>query len=129
MNKEQFKDKFKKNKTKFQIPKTKGIYFLWDNEELVYIGQSNDIIKRLIDHRDDERKSFTDYSYIETDRPLKDVETFLIQLYSPRDNLQYNIPNDLSELIQVFNLTEQDVYSLTYQVEKWVSSNKGTEYH
>lgn len=66
-----------------------GIYFLWDNNSLIYIGQSTDIHKRIYEHRKD--KSFTHYSYVKSNvKSLNKLEKQYIQAYSPILNKVFN---------------------------------------
>lgn len=71
---------------RFSISGKIGIYFLFNNNELVYIGQSTDIARRIQSHRND--KKFTDYSFIEcNESELNSREKSLIQKYSPKLNI------------------------------------------
>lgn len=62
-----------------------GVYFLFDDEELVYIGRSQDIAKRLDQHQ--HSKKFDHYSFIECDGDERDeLEADLIRLHKPKYN-------------------------------------------
>lgn len=59
-----------------------GIYFLWDVDTIVYIGQSIDIDKRISEHR--KNKKFSHYSYIEcSKKDLNKLESSYIKTYNP----------------------------------------------
>jgi len=59
-----------------------GVYFLFKNNELVYIGKSTDIIGRLKHHL--RTKDFDEYSFIELESDLLDAyERILINIYKP----------------------------------------------
>lgn len=68
-----------------RIP-VQGIYFLYDTHELVYIGLSADIVKRVIQH--EKTKVFTDYSFIEIEdiREAMLIERTLIDKFKPKYN-------------------------------------------
>ena len=53
-----------------------GVYFLWDCDTLIYIGQSTDIYKRISEHRS--VKKFTHFSFIECpEYKLDKLENFI----------------------------------------------------
>jgi predicted GIY-YIG superfamily endonuclease len=43
----------------------RGIYFLIQNQKIVYIGQSHDVINRIYTHLNKGKKGFDSFSYIE----------------------------------------------------------------
>ena len=68
---------------KFEMPKI-GVYFLYKNDDLVYIGQSINIFNRLYSHVEN-GKDFDFYSFVKCDTQ-KEAETFeryLINKYKP----------------------------------------------
>ena len=64
-----------------------GIYFLWADEDLLYIGQSRKIESRVANHRAVKRIPFTKFSFIRcgNDERLL-LERMYIYLYKPRYN-------------------------------------------
>ena len=67
-----------------------GIYFLYKNEQLVYIGQSTDILLRIRNHF--KEKDFDNYSYFECEiSKLNQVERLFIEKYTPLLNKCLNI--------------------------------------
>lgn len=68
-----------------RIP-AKGVYFLYDIHELVYIGLSADIAKRVIQH--EKTKVFTDYSFVEIGdiNEAMLIERTLIDKFKPKYN-------------------------------------------
>lgn len=67
------------------IELTRGIYFLFKNYELIYIGQSEDIFKRVPEHRGS--KDFNNWLYIEYENEnLNNVEAEFILKYQPKEN-------------------------------------------
>lgn len=60
----------------------KGVYFLIDNKEVVYVGQSSDLNKRVSSHRD---KLFTHY-VLHTCSNRRAVEKRFIKLLQPKLN-------------------------------------------
>ena len=68
-----------------------GIYFLWDNDIITYIGISQSISQRLFYSRDPhiKNKIFTHYSFVEIkkeNRELEKLESILINFFDPIDN-------------------------------------------
>lgn len=68
------------------IPLVKGVYFLFKDGELVYIGQSCNIYSRLAVHLAD--KNFDQFSFIEVRNSAERIkkEKYLIQKFKPRYN-------------------------------------------
>lgn len=64
----------------------KGIYFLYDNDELVYIGRSYNVFDRVSTHAVENIKTFNNYSYILTD-DINDIEKYMIYKYKPKYNV------------------------------------------
>lgn len=61
-----------------------GIYFLKKEDEIVYVGQSINIHRRVEQHKD---KDFDDYSFIECEKSLLDcTEEFYILKCNPKYN-------------------------------------------
>ena len=80
---ERFKNDFR------SIEDTCGIYFLFKDDELVYIGQSTCVYQRIETHRGD--KDFDRACYFPCpEGELTDIETVLIQGFAPRYNKTYN---------------------------------------
>ena len=73
-----------KNITK--IKTSRGIYFLFDKGEIVYVGQSDFIEKRVFEHLS--TKLFDSYSFIEYSQEyiLSDIEADFILKIKPRYN-------------------------------------------
>lgn len=64
-----------------------GIYFLFRNEEVVYVGQSLDIPSRLYVHFRSQTQGFTSYSVIPCEEAhLNDLEAFYILKFCPIGN-------------------------------------------
>ena len=78
--------------SKYKIPQ--GVYFLYDNGQLVYIGQTNDIFRRISEHsrgmvkKGQPIKQFDDWAYIECDDEQRRLalEALLIHLTHPKYN-------------------------------------------
>lgn len=64
-----------------------GIYFLFDHDEVVYVGRSNDIIQRIFSHR--KTKQFTHHFILPLKFETEDeesLESALILHFTPRYN-------------------------------------------
>jgi len=73
---------------KFEMPKI-GIYFLFKNDELVYIGKTTKGLNRIMTHL--ECKEFDSYSFHScTERELNSLEIELIKRYRPSLNKTHN---------------------------------------
>ena len=98
-------NKIKKYKT-IDISKNynfKCVYFLYDNEKIVYIGASEKFLQRIISHINSE-KHFNYYSYIEILKgDMYKLERRLIDIYLPKYN------NDISTKIKKGNFTENQI--------------------
>ena len=67
---------------------TSGIYFLLDEDEIVYIGQSRDIRRRIGLHLSDGCKRFNSIRFFKCSRARLDHnETRLIAFYRPKYNI------------------------------------------
>lgn len=62
-----------------------GVYFLYDGDELVYIGSSNNIFYRIGTHIAKKEKCFDRCEWYETDDYLR-LENFLIAQFRPKYN-------------------------------------------
>lgn len=87
----------------------RGIYYLFNKWELVYIGQSENIIRRINEHTN---KEFDEFSYIEIDRNiwLDDIEKEEIRKYKPRLNKNLYEKNTKNRLSALFNLIRRMGY-------------------
>ena len=75
---------------------TKGVYFLFDNKQLVYIGESNNIYMRIGQNIKDGKKKFDSFEiYPCNDR--KKLEGFLIRALSPKYNVSLGMTYDFVE--------------------------------
>jgi len=68
-------------------PLISGVYFLFNDIDLVYIGKSNNIYFRIITHIGNDRIVFDKYSYVKIDGDyMSIVEAVLIKYYKPKHN-------------------------------------------
>ena len=70
-----------------QLETRSGVYFLYQNEKLVYIGKANNITRRILEHIEEGVKVFNSvrYSIVPIDS-LSTVETSLINIEIQRVN-------------------------------------------
>jgi len=83
----------------------RGIYFLYNNDELVYIGKSiTDIRKRLKRHIFEETKIFdrVDAYFINSDTDVHLAEVYLINKFSPKYNK--NEHGDMPMTLEIQNI-------------------------
>ena len=72
-----------------KFPKTNGIYFLINNDEIIYIGSSTDCHKRIKMHKKNKKMKFNGFHIVkrkDKQQRLK-LETEYIKLYKPLLNL------------------------------------------
>lgn len=80
--------------------KNKGVYFLYDNEELVYIGMSINILNRVNSHVREKKMTFNKIKIVHTNfmdkKGIFDLESKLINKHNPRYNFttQYDSSRD-----------------------------------
>lgn len=66
---------------------TRVIYFLVQGEEVVYVGQTQDLENRHASHRSDDSKEFEETFYMRVDeKKARVLERALIRQYKPRLN-------------------------------------------
>lgn len=73
---------------RFKDVEMPGVYFLFCNEQVVYIGQSKNIMSRITTHKLEKVKEFDSFSYkiIWDEEVRKSEESFLIMKHSPLYN-------------------------------------------
>ncbi len=75
----------------------RGIYFLYRGKELVYIGSSLSIIKRINEHFKQKKKEFDSYKFLELNGTIDLIgaESRFIYKYKPIYNIQnlYSLSN------------------------------------
>lgn len=112
-------------------PKVGGIYLLLDGDEVVYVGQSNNIHWRAVQHRHQSSKQFDRYAYImcaETD--VNTIEAYLILHFAPRYNKklpQNPLWGSLHVVAHELGLKPTDV--LAFIKAENVEAVKGTGYY
>lgn len=72
---------------------TDGVYFLYDGDELVYIGESDNVFRRIGQHIAQNTKSFTRFEVYAT-KDRKRLEGFLIRALKPKYNVSYGAQPD-----------------------------------
>jgi hypothetical protein len=66
-----------------------GVYFLIDGREVVYVGQSADILSRIATHRKQGRR-FDRFTYIECEpEKMDELEAQYIAAFAPRLNVSF----------------------------------------
>lgn len=97
--------------------KLAGVYFLFNGAELVYVGQSGNVLSRIGTHYDERIKTFTAYTVIfQPDKPTRlHWERQLITTFQPF----YNVVSlerqgflRACEVAELFGTTEQTIRDL-----------------
>lgn len=65
---------------------TEGVYFLYDDDELVYIGESDNLFRRIGQHIAEKIKKFNRFEIYPTES-RKELEGFLIRMLKPKYNI------------------------------------------
>lgn len=66
-----------------------GVYFLLDDDEIVYVGQSTDIEARISVHYNQKKKRFNRYTYLSCSAEyLNDIEAHYIVHLAPKYNVK-----------------------------------------
>ena len=73
---------------KYENKAITGVYFLYSEDEIVYVGQSLDIHFRIGEHRKANSKIFTHYSYFQCKFEVLNIEE---RKYIKKHNPKYNI--------------------------------------
>lgn len=98
---------------------TGGIYFLYDGDNLVYIGQSGNIFERVGRHIKDNVKKFDNWEYqiVEDKEERNNLEGYLIKVFKPK----YNQKGEYTSLYR----TERRNYTRAVQVaDKYLEIKK-----
>ncbi|QKJ62400.1 GIY-YIG nuclease family protein [Flavobacterium sp. M31R6] len=83
--------------SKFLEGNCSGIYFLFDGNELVYIGKGWNCLLRIAEHtRKDSDKKFTSWNYISINdiNEYNRIEKELIKKHNPKYNKTHNNQKD-----------------------------------
>lgn len=83
--------------SKFLEGNCSGIYFLFDGNELVYIGKGWNCLLRIAEHtRKDSDKKFTSWNYISINdiNEYNRIEKELIKKHNPKYNKTHNKQKD-----------------------------------
>ena len=68
-----------------------GIYFLFENDEVVYVGQALDMASRIRTHIVESKKSFSSHAQIavpeEKHHLLNEIEAYFIHKFQPKYNI------------------------------------------
>lgn len=87
---------------------TEGVYFLYDGDELVYIGTTDNLYRRIGEHIAEGEKVFDRFEFYPTTDRIR-LEGFLIKMFKPKYNLSMGAD-------YVFSRTREDIFpSLSIQ--------------
>ena len=86
---------------------TKGLYFLYDNNELVYIGKSKNLIHRIMESAADKFADSYRYALIENEADMHIYEPYYVSIYNPTRNSQFRTKH-----LPTFNLPELEISDL-----------------
>lgn len=93
------------------FPLTMGVYFLIKDNEIVYVGQSINVIARIMNHAREGRIEFDGFTIIECDASLlNEIETHYIVQFCPPYNATRppnNTYRTLNQLKNEFNIPKR----------------------
>ena len=76
-------------------PRITGVYFLIAGDDVVYVGQSYDVMGRISTHNKSKRM-FDRYAFVEVaEEDLLKVEKAYITAFQPRWNISHNVPQGI----------------------------------
>ena len=104
-----------------------GVYFLFDGKDIVYVGQSADIFRRIYEHSSGrakgEKKKFDTWEYIEIPDEAERfrAENLLILALRPKYNIDYSGANARCVIgkQRSKNVNKQKVSKIEYLVNKF----------
>lgn len=96
-----------------------GIYFLIQNNNIVYVGQSSELIHRISNHEKDRKIIFDGYSYIKCPKEiLDDLEAYYIYTFKPK----YNSVLPKNKYFKSIGQLKREIFYLPIPVLKfWIS--------
>jgi hypothetical protein len=78
------------------VVRTRAVYFLLQGSAVVYVGQTNNIHKRIGEHLTDSSKTFDAYHFIKVaESEAQMVEAAYIRKLRPKFNVQLNVNSDV----------------------------------
>lgn len=80
-----------KNKAPIAEARINGIYWLYKNDEIVYVGKSKNIIKRISEHFDKIDFNYFNYVKICETKSLNNIEAYFIYKLKPKYNKMITI--------------------------------------
>ncbi|MBC8485860.1 MAG: hypothetical protein ISS80_04270 [Candidatus Cloacimonetes bacterium] len=96
------------NKSKKIWQEIQGIYFLIEKNDIVYVGQSSEIIHRISNHAKDGNYNFDEFSYIKCPKEFLDnLEAYYIYTFKPKFNSvlpKNKYFKSINQMKEVFNL-------------------------
>lgn len=100
---------------------TAGLYFLYKQGELVYIGKSNNIFYRVGMHIHENAKDFDSFEYqiVEDENERSNLEGYLIEVFKPKYNEKLE-PNNIFDKNKKHNYD----YALDCATEAYEIINK-----
>lgn len=117
---EDYVDKLSKNKISVESLNSFCVYTLWDNDEIVYVGQSTQLGQRIMAHTKD--KLFDSYSFIDCKSvdEMDSIESALIIQLQPKYNTQYGKGYEsLAKLrSRIRKISDKHKYNSNYYVNK-----------
>lgn len=95
-----------------------GVYFLKKDNKVVYVGQSVDIHRRIIEHK--RVKEFDSYDFVECDKNLLDsTENSFIMHYNPILNIRKALINTSPKIVKKYEKdNDNTIISISIEAQK-----------
>lgn len=100
-----------------------GIYFLFDGDNIVYVGQSADIYRRIYEHSSGrakgDKKTFDSFEFFEVDdeQERKRMEALLIRLMRPKYNI--DIPDACCCAFKDNGRNTEKIHRIEYFIQRF----------
>jgi hypothetical protein len=86
------------------MPTASGVYFMFDEETCIYIGQTNNFFNRAMQHKRN-RMRWTSHAYFEAPKThAPDIEAYYIRRIRPIMNSSYPALNAYSRIVEKLGL-------------------------
>lgn len=113
-----------------KVTKSKGVYFLIDGNDIVYVGKSNNIVSRIGEHLHEKTKNFNRYyTHPNLNNSTYIMEELYIRLFRPKYNIEYNQNNSVKIINDLTNrmhsiLSHKKILRLRAELTKLVYNKK-----
>lgn len=81
---------------------TSGVYMLYKNDNIVYVGESSNILSRIGQHIKEGVKDFDEFEYFELEEEDRmNLEAFIIRIVKPKYNISSGCPTYNKDIVKI----------------------------